>query len=155
MYPDVVAADNLEERTNPTGTPVPNMGDGVVWALPACPPAGSPSANDLCLSFSAALLDPGDWLGSEAGADATIDYLVHHVHQVDIDKQDPRYVLVYDVPLPPTQPERVSPLWNSHDARKSKVSVAPGGYNRPLWFFTDRGTYEFQVNIKRLPQHQQ
>ncbi|MXX92333.1 MAG: hypothetical protein F4Y63_02620 [Chloroflexi bacterium] len=150
MYPQVVTADNLEDRANSTGTPVPNMGDGVVWALPACPPAGSPSANDLCLSFSAALLDPGDWLGSEPRADATIDYLVHHVHQVDIDKQDPRYVLVYDVPAS-SAPRANEPLWNSHDARKSKVSVAPGGYNRPLWFFTDRGTYEFQVNIKGYP----
>ena len=60
-----------------------------------------------------------DWTG-------TIDYLVHHVHQVDIDKQDPRYVLVYDVPATDA-PQANDPLWNSHDARDGKVTVAPAG----------------------------
>ena len=149
MYPQVVTADNKENRPNAEGTPVPGMGDGIVWALPACPPDGA-SDSSLCLSFSAALLNSADWLGSEVGADATIDYLVHHVHQVDIDKQDPRYVLAYDVPATDASVAN-DPLWNSSDARKDTVTVAPGGYNRPLWFFTDRGTYEFQVNIRGYP----
>ncbi len=150
MYPDVVRADNLEDRPNTEGTPVPDTGDGIVWALPACPPDGSASDDDLCLSFSAALLNPDDWLGSEEEADATIDYLVHHVHQIDIDKQDPRYVLVYEVPATGAA-KAGAPLWNSHDAREGTVTVTPGGYNRPLWFFTERGTYEFQVNIRGYP----
>ena len=141
MYPQVLNADNKEDRPNAEGTPVPGKGDGIVWALPACP--DSPTTGGLCLSFSAGLLKTTDWNGN-------IDYLVHHVHQVDIDRQDPRYVLVYDVPASGATQAGL-PLWDSSDARKSTVSVAPGGYNRPLWFFTDRGTYEFQVNIQGNP----
>ena len=142
-YKDVWDADNKENRdTDNDGTP-DGVGDRMVWALPACPASGSLTASDLCISFSAALLRSEDWNG-------TIDYLVNHVHQIDIDKQDPRYVLVYDVPkvddVPPYKPR-----WNSSDARRSKVSVAPGGYDRPMWFFTDRGAYEFQVHIQGYP----
>ena len=148
VYPQVLTADNQEDR-NADG--VEDDGDGIVWALPACPPDGS-STSSLCLSFSAALLSPDDWLNraSKAGSTGVIDYLVHHVHQVDIDKQDPRYVLVYDVPATGAT-KAGDPLWDSHDARRSTVSVAPGEYNRPLWFFTDRGTYEFQVSIQGYP----
>ena len=146
VYPEVLTADNQEDR-NADGEK--DDGDGIVWALPACPPDGT-STSSLCLSFSAALLNPDDWLNADLSAGGVIDYLVHHVHQVDIDKQDPRYVLVYDVPATGAI-EAGKPLWDSHDARQSTVSVAPGEYNRPVWFFTDRGTYEFQVNIRGYP----
>ena len=148
VYQEVLTADNQEDR-NADGEK--DDGDGIVWALPACPPDGT-STSSLCLSFSAALLNPDDWLNrkSEDGSTGVIDYLLHHVHQVDIDKQDPRYVLVYDVPATGAT-EAGDPLWDSHDARKGTVSVAPGMYNRPLWFFTDRGTYEFQVSIQGYP----
>ena len=144
-YSDVWDADSKEDRPNAAGTPVPGMGDRIVWALPACPPDGDPSEVGLCLSFSAALLKQVDWEGS-------IEFHVDHVHQTDIDKQDPRYVLAYDFPATGEN----LPLWNSSDARKSTVLVAPGeeypeGYRNPLWFFTDRGTYEFQVHIQGNP----
>lgn len=140
-YPEVRDADKLEDRdTNGDGTP-DGVGDGIVWVLPACPPDG-PASNGLCLSFSAALLNPADWK-----ANTSIVFHVDHVHQVDIDKQDPRYVVVYNVPEDGATRAGV-PLWNSSDARRSEVPVAPGEYNRPMWFFTDRGTYEFQVHIQ-------
>ena len=150
MYQGVVRADNLEDRPDAQGTPVPDRGDGVVWALPACPPDGSASADDLCLSFSAALLNPDDWLNADGSDGGAIDYLVHHVHQIDIDRQDPRYVLVYDVPASGAT-EAGAPLWNSHDARGGTVTVAPGEYSRPLWFFTERGTYKFKVYSRGYP----
>ena len=147
MYPQVLAADNKEDRPNAQGTPVPGMGDGIVWALPACPPKGDPSEGGLCLSFSAALLKDADWTGD-------IKFHVDHVHQTDIDKQDPRYVLAYDVPAAGATVAD-APLWNSSDATAATVTVAPGeyprGYRNPLWFFTDRGTYEFQVHIQGNP----
>ena len=124
-YRDLWTAD---DRENPNGD-----GDRMVWALPACP--DSPATTPLCLSFSAALLNDADW-------DGVIVYHVDHVHQTDIDKQDPRYVLVYDV----TDDGDVL-RWDSSDARHSQMLVTPGGYDRPKWFFTSRGTYQFQVHI--------
>ncbi len=115
-------------------------GDGSVWALPACPPgAHTAAANGLCLMFSAALLNDADWTSN-------IEYRLHHVHQVDIDKQDARYVLVYDgTPSAPVL------KWDSSDLNHHVVPVAAGEYDRPMWFFTSRGTYEFQVNITGSP----
>jgi len=133
-YRAVWEADDAE---NPNGD-----GDRIVWMLQACPPNGTPPAGGLCISYSAALLDPAYW-------DGDIEYLVGHVHQVDIDKQDPRYVLVYDVPDGEAgQPDL---RWDSSDGRVDQVQVAPGGYDRPMWFFTSRGAYEFQVHIRGNP----
>ncbi len=124
-YQDLWDADDAE---NPNGD-----GDRIIWALPACP--DSPATTPLCLSFSAALLNDADW-------DGVIVYHVDHVHQTDIDKQDPRYALVYDA----TDDGDVL-RWDSSDARHSQMLVTPGGYDRPKWFFTSRGTYQFQVHI--------
>ena len=134
-YPDLWEADDKE---NPGGE-----GDRIVWALPACPPEGTPATNGLCLSFSAALLNAADWTDS-------IVYRVHHVHQIDIDKQDPRYVLAYD-----GVSGRNQLRWDSSNANFSNMLVPAGGYDRPMWFFTDRGTYEFQVNITGNPNQAQ
>ena len=135
-YQDVWDADALENRgTDDKGDPV---GDGMVWKLPACPPDNAASDDDpgLCISFSAALLNGADWVGA-------IEYHVDHVHQIDIDKQDPRYVLAYD-----GGNVRPQLQWNSSNFRTATMPVAAGGYDRPEWFFTDRGTYEFQVHIR-------
>ena len=143
-YPDVWAADKLENRdTDGDGTP-DDVGDGMVWALPACPPDGSSEAVALCISFSAALLNDSDWAGN-------IEYHLDHVHQIDIDKQDPRHVLGYNVPAAGVTVAN-TPLWDSSDARIATMTVAPGEYDRPIWFFTSRGTYEFQVHIKGSPE---
>ena len=112
-------------------------GDGYVWSLPACP--DSPATTALCLSFSAGLLSDTDWIGD-------IVYHVAHVHQIDIDKQDPRYVLVYEGPA-----KRDALRWNSQDLHYSDMPVPAGEYDRPKWFFTSPGTYEFQVNITGKP----
>ena len=132
-YQDVWDADDAE---NPNGD-----GDRMVWVLPACPPNG-PASNGLCISFSAALLNSADWNGN-------IEYIVTHVHQVDIDKQDRRYVLAYDVP--DGEAGRAVLRWDSSDQDTDKVYVAPGGYDRPMWFFPSRGAYEFQVYIRGNP----
>ena len=133
-YADVWDADNAE---NPDGD-----GDRNVWVLPACPPKG-PTSNGLCISYSAALLNQADWTDS-------IEFIVTHVHQVDIDKQDRRYVAVYDVPDTGSSgaPEA---RWYSRNQKVDKVYVEAGGYDRPMWFFPSRGAYEFQVYIRGNP----
>ena len=128
-YQAVWDADDAE---NPGGT-----GDRKVWVLPACP--DSPTTGGLCISYSAALLNSADWNGN-------IEYIVTHVHQVDIDKQDARYVLAYDGPE-----SRPVLRWDSSNAQVDVVPVAPGEYDRPKWFFTSRGAYEFQVYIRGNP----
>ena len=140
-YPELWDADDAE---NPNGD-----GDRLVWALPACPPDG-PSESSLCLSFSAALLNPADWTNAAGSGSGSIEYHIDHVHQIDIDEQDPRYVLAYDVPaVGATGP--FDALWDTSDANVNVMRVAPGEYERPIWFFTSPGTFEFQVHIKGHP----
>ena len=142
-YPDLWDADSKENRPNPKGTPVPGKGDRIVWALPACP--DSPTTDGLCLSFSAALLNSADWK-----AESKIEYHLDHVHQIDIDKQDPRYTLAYDIPAGGAT-SALEAIWDSSDAKVAVMKVTPGEYDRPTWFFTDRGTYELQVHIRGEP----
>ena len=145
-YKDLWDADAKEDRdTDGDGTPEEDVGDRIVWALPACPPAGAAATDDLCIIFSAALLNPDDWKEG-----TKIEYLLDHVHQTDIDKQDPRYTLAYDVPAPDAT-GRLEPLWDSADAQVAEMRVTPGEYERPMLFFTSRGTYEFQVHIRGNP----
>lgn len=143
-YKELWDADNAE---NPNGD-----GDGMVWMVPACPPDGSPGADELCLAFSAALLNPLDWSDPDTGepANATVQYLIDHVHQIDIDEQDPRYVLVFDVPDETTEAPYKA-VWDTSNADQNVMTVAPGQYERPMWFFTSPGTFEFQVHIKGHP----
>ena len=140
-YEEVWVADDAE---NPSGD-----GDRKVWVLPACPPEG-PSDSSLCIGFSAALLNPADWTNAPGSSDVTVDYHIDHVHQIDIDKQDPRYVLAYDVSDDATETP-YKPIWNTSDADVNVMSVEPGEYERPMWFFTSPGTFEFQVHIKGHP----
>ena len=124
----------------------------MVWVVPACPPNG-PSTSDLCLSFSAALLNPADWRDPEGTGsdDGNVQYQIDHVHQIDIDRQDPRYVLAYPVPEAGATGE-IDAIWNTSDADINVMQVAPGEYERPAWFFTSPGTFEFQVHIKGNPK---
>ena len=58
-------ADQIGNRDiDGKGTP-DNVGDGIVWKLPACPPDGTcrTMTVGLCISFSAALLNEADWVG--------------------------------------------------------------------------------------------
>ena len=150
-YPDLWKADQKENRDiNGDGTP-DNVGDGIVWALPACPPEGTAGTGDLCISFSAALLNATDWLPvNDAEDKGGIVYHLDHIHQTDIDKQDPRYTLAYDAPEDGANTE-YEPHWDSSDAHVAKMRVEPGAYERPMLFFTDRGTYELQVHITGEP----
>ena len=144
-------ADGLETRdTNGDGTP-DEVADRMVWFVPACPPDGAPEADGLCLSFSAALLNPADWTAPPGLADVKVDFFLDHVHQIDIDRQDPRYVLTYDIPKDGATSE-LDPRWTTVDLGASKTPVAPGEYERPAWFFTSPGTYEFQMHIVGYPR---
>ncbi|MYC34798.1 MAG: cadherin repeat domain-containing protein [Chloroflexi bacterium] len=152
-YPELWAADKLENRDTDGDGTLDGVGDGIVWALPACP--DSPATTPLCLSFSTALLDDdgADWVDltvdNEGNVSGGIEYHIDHVHQIDVDRQDPRYTLAYD----PGVTGANAALWDSSDARIAVMPVAVGEYERPIWFFTDRGTYELQVHIRGMPQH--
>ncbi len=135
-YRQLWDADDLEN---------PNGGDRMVWFLPACPPDGTAETDGLCLSFSADLLNPADW-----ATGTTVDFLLDHVHQIDIDRQDPRYVLTYDVPEGGATGEKRA-NWDTADLDVNKTAVVPGEYERPMWFFTSPGTYEFQVHLQGHP----
>ena len=143
FYRAVWEADAKENRDlNKDGTPDHGWGDGEVWALPACPPEAEDPLIHLCLSFSAALLNQADWANADGYGEGKIVYMLDHVHQIDIDKQDARYTLAYN---------NDGLIWDSSKVQTAEMWVAPGKYENPTLFFTDRGTYELQVHIGGYP----
>ena len=145
-YPAVWDADDAENRdTDGDGTP-DGVGDRKVWVLPPCPTfANSSAAGDLCLRFSTVLLKSADW-------DGNIKFHLDHVHQVDIDRQEPRYTLAYDIrPGAIPAPSGFQPVWNSENVNEPQMEVAPGRYKNPTWILTSRGTYDLQVHITGDP----
>ena len=139
---------DADDEENPNGD-----GDRMVWALPACPPDGTPATGGLCLSFSAALLNPADWGDGddEVKGDGKVEFHVDHVHQLDTGGQGRRYVLAYDVhgdsaTLP------YAPVIDSRNADHGGVELTPGEYERPIWFFTRSGKYEFQMHVTGKPE---
>ena len=140
-YDELWAADRLAD---------PGAATPEVWVLPACPDDSNLAADELCLSFSATLLDPADWTTATGSGDPTVEFLLDHVHQVDIDRQDQRYVLTYDVPASVPSSDQ-DPIWNTADLDDNKTAVVVGTYERPTWFFTSPGTYEFQTHVNGHP----
>ena len=140
-YEDLWTADRLAD---------PGAATPEVWVVPACPDDSNLAADELCLSFSATLLDPADWTTASGSGDATVEFLLDHVHQVDIDRQDQRYVLTYDVPASGATSDQ-DPIWNTADLDENKTAVVVGTYERPTWFFTSPGTYEFQTHVNGHP----
>lgn len=139
---------DADDEENPNGD-----GDRMVWALPACPPDGAPATDGLCLSFSAALLNPADWGDGDISVkgDGKVEFHVDHIHQLDTGGQGRRYVLAYDVHGDSaTLPYR--PVIDSRNVVHGRVELTPGEYERPIWFFTRSGKYEFQMHVTGQPE---
>ena len=66
-YPELWAADKLAD---------PDDAAPEVWVVPACPDDSNLAADELCLSFSATLLDPADWTTASGSGDATVEFPV-------------------------------------------------------------------------------
>ncbi len=145
-YPEVAYADDLENRSNG------GSGDGIVWALPACPPDGL-STSSLCLSFSADLLNPADWgdLDPVVKGDGKVRFHIDHVHQLDTGGQGRRYVLAYGAPGDGASGPYAAVV-DSSDAEHGAVEIRPGEYERPIWFFTRTGRYEIQMHVTGNPE---
>lgn len=146
-YQRLWEADDLE---NPDGD-----GDRMVWVVPACPPDGSPGTDELCIAFSAALLNPEDWRDPDGNPtdNGNVQYHLDHVHQTDTDRQDPRYVLTYPAQQAGST-DTVVAIWDSSDAEDNTIEVEPGKYARPVWFFTSPASFEFQVHVTGHPKVQ-
>ena len=152
-YPEVWEADNAENIDTDDDEIGDGVGDGMIWVLPACPPDGTAGDDDLCISYSATLLNPTDWVDASGADGGAVDFFLDHVHQIDIDEQDKRYVLVYDAPeSDATDETEYTAKWNTFNLDHNVISVMPGKYERPMWFFTSPGTYEFQVHVKGHPR---
>ena len=79
-------------------------------------PSATSRPGNYASAFSAALLNRNDWK-----ADTKIEYHLDHVHQNDIDRQEPRYTLAYDIPRQrPTCSWRVSARmeFERHESRQ-------------------------------------
>ena len=59
-------------------------------------------------------------------------------------------MLTYDVPASVATSEQ-DPIWDTADFDENETVVVVGKYERPTWFFTSPGTYEFQTHVNGHP----
>ena len=152
QYPDVVEADNRENRDTDGDGHGDQVGDGLVWMLPACPVGAL--TNELCIGFSAELLEPKDWgiLKDDAAAYGKVQFKIPHLHLLDVQEQDDRYLLAYHAPGAGDSGP-YTPGWNTLDpADKNVIQVSPGQYERSVWFFTRAGRYELEAYVEGYPE---
>ena len=152
LYPDRVEDD--EGTITSAGTPLGRLADPTpddstsgdeewqVWTLPECPhdAAEDPGSVDLCLGFSAALLNPADWEGD-------IRFEFEAIREPGIDPQNRGAVFLFEDDesggnAPPTV------IWDTFRVNTNQLEVTPGSYAHGNWAFTRPGTYVLSVQVK-------
>ena len=154
------------DKLDANGQPYPpntadNAKDGVadtllsdeIWVLPDCKPGTTTAADDLCLIFSAALLNPSEWTVSEQGSNQG-PVVYHFEHESDKYVGEhagaPAHALVfYPTGSVPTGEEQVT--WSTDNPDTKALEVTPGAYEHRNWGFTERGTHVFTVHAKGHP----
>ena len=124
-----------------------------IWVLPDCKPGTTTAADDLCLIFSAALLNPSEWTdGEELGNQGPVVYHFEHESDRYVGEHagEPAHALVfYPTGSVPTGEEQVT--WRTDDPDTNALEVTPGTYEYRSWGFTERGTHLFTVHAKGHP----
>ena len=138
-----------------------------VWALPYCEPEYSGytlADDDLCLGFSAGLLDAGDWGYNPPRYDADeneiggpIQYHLESIREPGIGTADRGYVFVY-YPLDEDEDEDGNAIpdedritWRSDYTNENRLYITPGTYQHRHWAFTKPGRYQLQVHALGYP----
>ncbi len=129
-----------------------------VWVLPTCDPDyhTTADADDLCVAFSAALLNTSDWLATSESIDSDlgdVQFEFEHEEELGISPADEGEVFVFyphdDIPAGLSTDDQVT--WRTDNADQNELLVTPDTYEYRQWGFTKPGTYVFSVHAKGHP----
>ena len=152
LYPDAVDT-NSDGTKDVLGAPISTQ----VWMLPNCGLGRmpTPTDSDLCISFSAALLDKRNWKPVPDAGDGVPPQITYGFESVrepeEIAVADRGHVFVFDDPDGLGVGAGPIVTWDTRDPDVKQVAVDVGGYAHRYWLFTEPGTYRFQVHAKGYP----
>ena len=116
-----------------------------VYILPECPAGGTLPAGDLCLGFSAELLNRQDW------NDLDFEFEYERQPYADTEHQGLVYLFRHHARVDTTvEPQ---PVWDGSDPDRNEIQVHGGEHRHRYWAFTQPGTYELEVHVKAHPNH--
>ena len=136
-----------------------------IWALPYCEPEDNyytPVAGDLCLGFSAGLLDPSDWIEdpeAEPVANGRIQYHLESIREPGLNVADRGYVFIY-YPYDVDEDEDGNAVednsrvtWQTDETNSNHLKITPGTYQHRNWAFSKPGRYQLQVHALGYPSN--
>jgi len=136
-----------------------------LWVLPTCDPSytdaqntanpARAAASDLCLIFSAALLNPNNWVSEPKGETAgDVEYQLESIREPGIEAADRGVVFTFypynDIPSGDLD-DQVT--WRTDGVHENALMITPGTYEYRQWGFTKPGTYVFQLHVKGHPRN--
>ena len=164
-YPFMFEDWNVEDSDN-DGTNDALVTD-TLWVLPTCDPSytdaqntANPAragANDLCLIFSAALLNPNNWVDKPKGTAAgDVEYLLESIREPGIEAADRGVVFAFhpynDIPVGSDGEAEDQATWRTDGTHENALAITPGTYEYRQWGFTRPGTYVFQLHVLGYPR---
>ncbi len=116
-----------------------------IWVMTECPEDRAPDPGQLCLGFSAGLLDPYYWTD-----DLQYEFeFEDEPESISVPDRGDVFVFYPRDEAPPS--ERGKATWKTTDADTNALLVTPGHYTHRMWAFTKPGTYRLQVHAKGHP----
>ena len=116
-----------------------------VYILPECPAGGTLPAGDLCLGFSAELLNRQDW--------NDLDFEFEYERQPYADTEHKGLVYLFRHHARVDTTVEPQPVWDGSDPDRNEIQVHGGEHRHRYWAFTQPGTYELEVHVKAHPNH--
>ena len=172
-YPTLGNPDSKSKTTSTVGTTTTTVTTETynrksdygaeIWALPYCEPEDDYYTHvdgDLCLGFSAGLLDPSDWIADPAAdteAPGQVQYHFESIREPGLHADDRGYVFVYyphDVDEDEdgnavTAENRIT--WRTDRTNTNRMYITPGTYQHRTWAFSKQGPYQLQVHALGYP----
>lgn len=165
LYEDALGANGQPvSDTNPADGAKDTPVSDAVWILPTCDPsytdaqnAANPAragAEDLCLIFSAALLNPDNWVdGPKSPTAGPVQFEFESIREPSISAADRGAAFAFyphnDIPSGIADDQIT---WRTDDADTNELLITPGSYEYRQWAFTRPGTYVFELHVKGHPR---
>ena len=116
-----------------------------VYILPECPAGGTLPATDMCIGFSAELLNREDW--------NDLDFEFESIREPYTDTEHEGEVYVFRHHARVNTAVEPQPVWNGADPDDNEIQVHGGEHRHRYWAFTQPGTYVLGVHVKAHPKH--
>ena len=113
--------------------------------LAGLPPGGELNAGDLCVGFSAELLNREDW--------NDLDFEFETLREPYSDTEHEGFVYLFRHHARIDTTVEPQPIWNGTDLDRNEIQVHGGEHRHRYWAFTQPGTYVLGVHVKGHPNH--